>query len=102
MTWDELVEVAVKACWQSAMQDDTLPWDGLPEMCKAMEREAVNAALRALLAKGYVIVPGEATEAMIVHMALAAAAASPESNRQWWADLIESALSAGSIKPEGE
>lgn len=84
MTWDEMVELAQCKC------PEAVAWQSLDEM------------FRALRAAGVVMVPAEPTEMMIVRMALAAAAAAQESDRQWWADLIKSALSAGEIKPESE
>jgi len=61
--WDELVEVAARGGWHRS-EWDVLPWEEIPEEIRATERARMDAALRALLAKGYVIVPGEPTEPM--------------------------------------
>jgi len=88
--WDDLVEVA-------AIAGAIMPtWKALTEMERKARRIEMDTALRALLANGNVIVPGEPTVEMIKAWG----------DSFWRGDNqgegITAALSAGSIKPEGE
>ena len=88
--WDELVEVA-------AIAGAIMPtWKALTEMERKARRIEMDTALRALLAKGYVIVPGEPTVEMIKAWGDSFWRGDNQGER------ITAALSAGSIKPEGE
>lgn len=108
--WDELVEAAARGGWHRS-EWDVEPWEEVPEEIKRHVRAGMDAALRALLAKGYVIVPGEATEEMNDAAWTAVARDVHVQDDPGGAVVIQSVvghgvwramLSAGSIKPEGE
>ncbi len=89
--WDDLVEVAARAEEAASGMDFDIhlsPKDREFALVRASE------GLRALLAKGYVIVPGEPTYRM------QEAAVFCDSDR--WPTVIKAVIDAGSIKPEGE
>ena len=90
--WDDLVEVA-------AIAGAIMPtWKALTEMERKARRIEMDTALRALLAKGIKFVPGEATG----FMRRAAVEAEIGEGGPCIRSMINAALSAGSIKPEGE
>ena len=97
--WDDLVEAAARGNWHRS-EWDVEPWEEVPEEIKRHVRAGMDAALRALLAKGCVIVPGEVTPAIEqAHFDAHAVAATFFAEMP---DLWRAMLSAGSIKPEGE
>lgn len=90
--WDDLVEAAARGNWHRS-EWDVEPWEEVPEEIKRHVRAGMAAALRALLAKGIKFVPGEATDEMMVAFWRGNAG---------FRQGVNDALSAGSIKPEGE
>lgn len=93
--WDELVEAAARGNWHRS-EWDVEPWEEVPEEIKRHVRAGMDAALRALLAKGYVIVPGEPTVEMIKAWGDSFWRGDNQGER------ITAALSAGSIKPPAQ
>jgi len=98
--WDELCVVLAKVECRHNCEMGGPTWSRLTAFQRGTLRRNADTALRALLAKGCVIVPGEATDAMII----AAGEAQQQSIGSWGEPkvAIAAALSAGSIKPEGE
>ncbi len=98
--WDELVEVAARASCEIAAKSGAeishRAWEDAPEHDRQTVREVTGYVMRALLAKGYVIVPGEPTVEMIKAWGDSFWRGDNQGER------ITAALSAGSIKPEGE